>query len=162
MNLYDVLKGLPLDWMIFILVAAMVSWSAWKHEKLGKVGKGEDDVCKGLLGLGTASIKPGMTCEISSRSQLSFRSTRLLIPSNIASCLLVEDIQIAKHSQLLNSMGVPGEIFGVDQKDPKFRMDELMASADFVIRVVNISDHDIIFSGVVIGEPLIDGSNKSA
>jgi len=103
------------------------------------------------LGFPTTTIKAGTTTTVSAQPQVPFRGRRLVIPSDIAGSVLINDVKVGKNSMFPTSNPVPGRTFtelgvGVD-----LNLDTAQISQLVSLNVSNTSLADITFNAALIG-----------
>lgn len=113
-----------------------------QYNKARKVPMGFDSV---------TAIAPGATATITQRPQVPFRPARLLIPSDIAGAILVQDFKVGNKSQLAANGGLPGRQFQEDATDSLLLLDTATPALDVTWIVQNIGPAPIRFIGSASG-----------
>lgn len=104
------------------------------------------------LGFPTTTVTASNgTATASSQPQIPFRGERLIIPSDFAGSILINDVKVGKNSQLAAAQPLPGRAFtefgwGVD-----LHLDTADVSQFISLSLQNTSSHDITFNGMLIG-----------
>jgi len=103
------------------------------------------------LGFPQTAIAAGATATVTSNPQVPFRGRRLIIPSDIAGSVLINDLKVGKNSMFPTSNPVPGRAFtelgvGVD-----LNLDTAQISQLVSLNVTNTSGAAITFSAALIG-----------
>lgn len=107
------------------------------------------------LGFPTTSLAAATTATISAAPQIPFRGRRLLIPSDIAGSILINDIKVGQASQFPASNPVPGRAFtelgvGVD-----LNLDTAQISQVVSLNVTNTSGAVVSFNAAIIGTAVL-------
>lgn len=107
------------------------------------------------LGFPTTSLAAATTATISASPQIPFRGRRLLIPSDIAGSILINDIKVGQASQFPASNPVPGRAFtelgvGVD-----LNLDTAQISQVVSLNVTNTSGAAVSFNAAIIGTAVL-------
>jgi len=104
------------------------------------------------LGFPTVSLKGGAIEHVQTSPKLPFKGRRLIIPSDFAGSVSVEDLLVDGRSQFAARLAVSGRAFteagvGVD-------MDLDVAKPGSVVELVvrSIAHHDLTFNAVLLGE----------
>jgi hypothetical protein len=103
------------------------------------------------LGFPTTTIAALATVNLQTNPQVPFRGRRLVIPSDIAGSILVNDLKVGKNSMFPTSNPVPGRMFtelgvGVD-----LNLDTAQISQIVSLNVTNTSNAQVIFNAGMIG-----------
>lgn len=104
------------------------------------------------LGFPITAIATGVTLNVTASTQVLFRSRRLIIPSIIASLVLVNDFRIGKDSQFLSSGPVPGRAFVETAVGVDLSLDTAQVSQSLSLNVQNTSLATISFMAAVLGD----------
>lgn len=112
------------------------------YTKARKVPMGFDSV---------AAIAAGATATITQRPQVPFRPARLLIPSDIAGVILVQDFKVGNKSQLAANGALPGRMFQEDATDSLLLLDTATPALDVTWIVQNIGGAPVRFIGSASG-----------
>ena len=107
------------------------------------------------LGFPTTALAASTTATISAAPQIPFRGRRLLIPSDIAGSILINDIKVGQASQFPASNPVPGRAFtelgvGVD-----LNLDTAQISQVVSLNVTNTSGAAVSFNAAIIGTAVL-------
>jgi hypothetical protein len=143
---------------ISLLTALLVSVrGSWRSRAKGcpcPSSPAEDDV---LLGFPTTIIGPGATAQVFSCTQVDLRIRRLVIPSDIAGSLLVNDVNVTREgtdvreSLLANTSPVPGRVFTELASVGLRRSVPLVPGQSVHLNVTNMSGGAIPFNAVILG-----------
>jgi hypothetical protein len=99
------------------------------------------------------NIAMGCQASISNRPQLTFKPKRLIIPKEIASYFLIEDIKIGYNSQLLSNGKLPSAVFTEEDNGiSDFDMDACEIGQKITIDVLNVSNNGHRFLAMMLGE----------
>jgi hypothetical protein len=89
------------------------------------------------LGFLQAGIGVGVTAEVISRPQVTFRGERLVIPTSVAANFALNDIKVGNRSQLVNSTSLPAEMFQENAIGIRLAMDTATVAQDIALSVTN-------------------------
>ena len=112
------------------------------YTKARKVPMGFDSV---------TAVAPGATATIVQRPQVPFRPARLMIPSDIAGAILVQDFKVGNKSQLAANGALPGRMFQEDATDSLLLLDTATPALDVTWIVQNIGGAPLRFIGSASG-----------
>jgi hypothetical protein len=107
------------------------------------------------LGFPTTTIAATTTTNVQASPQVPFRGRRLIIPSDFAGSILINDIKVGQASQFPASNPVPGRAFtelgvGVD-----LNMDTAQISQVVSLNVTNTSGGSVTFNAAIIGTTVL-------
>lgn len=103
------------------------------------------------LGFPTTAIPAGTTAIITSQPQVPFRARRLVIPSDIAGSILVNDLKIGKNSCFPSQNPVPGRMFAENAFGMDLNLDTAQISQVVVLNVTNTGKADLTFNAGIVG-----------
>jgi hypothetical protein len=103
------------------------------------------------LGFPTTVIAAGAVALINSNPQVPFRSGRLVVPSDIAGAVLINDIRVGKNSSLANANPVPGRMFTETAVGMDLNFDTAQISQTITLNVTNTSAAPITFNAGIMG-----------
>lgn len=106
------------------------------------------------LGFPTTSIATTVTTNVSAITQVLFRGRRLVIPSDIAASILVNDLRIGKNSQFSSTGPVSGRVFSEAAVGVDLSLDTAQVSQAIVLNVTNSSVGTIVFNAALLGDSL--------
>jgi hypothetical protein len=108
-----------------------------------------------LLTLGfdsVADVTAASSATVNSQPQVVFRPDRLVIPLDVATHFLVDDLKIGKNSMFISATGVPAECFSHDASGVGLKMDTAQVSQIISITVTNLDAvTDYRFIAALIG-----------
>lgn len=107
------------------------------------------------LGFPTTAIAASASATVQTQPQVAFRGRRLLIPSDIAGAILINDLKVGQASQFTSSNPVPGRCFtelgvGVD-----LNLDTAQISQFISLSVENTSGASVTFNAAIIGSSVL-------
>jgi hypothetical protein len=103
------------------------------------------------LGFGPITIPPGAVSVVPAQPQVPFRADRLVIPSDIAGGLLVQDVRVGKNSQFAAAGAVPARVFDERGVGVRLRGDTAQVSQIISISAQNVTLANIVFTAAIIG-----------
>jgi hypothetical protein len=103
------------------------------------------------LGFPTTAIAAGATANVQTQPQVAFRGRRLVIPSDIAGALLVNDLKIGNASMFPNSNPIPGRMFSELAVGLDLNLDTAQISQVVSLNVTNTSGGAITFNAGIVG-----------
>jgi hypothetical protein len=104
------------------------------------------------LGFPATEIEPHRTVHVTSFPQVPFRGRRLVIPSDIAGAVLLEDLKVGKNSMFASANGhVPGRMFTEFAVGVDLNLDTAQISQQISLTVRNTSGSRIMFTASLIG-----------
>lgn len=102
-------------------------------------------------GFGPTTIAAGATVNIIVQPQVAFKGKRLVIPSDFAGAVLVNDIKIGNNSQLPSSNPLPGRAFTEMAFGVNIDFDTAQISQQISMSITNTSGASITFSACIFG-----------
>lgn len=105
------------------------------------------------IGFPTTTIASNTTNNaISIQPQVPFRGRRVIIPSDIAGAVLINDIKVGKNSMLASTSGpLPGRMFSEFAVGVDLNLDTAQISQQVTLSVSNISLASLTFNAGMIG-----------
>jgi len=104
------------------------------------------------MGFLQAGIDPGVTAEVISRPQVTFRGERLVIPTSVAADFSLNDIKVGNKSQLVNSTSLPSEMFQENAIGIRLAMDTATVAQDIALSVTNVDpSYAHTFRAAIVG-----------
>jgi hypothetical protein len=103
------------------------------------------------LGFGPTTITAGSSAIIITQPQVPFKGRRLIIPSDFAGAILINDIKVGKNSQLATSNSLPGRMFTEFAVGVDLGLDTAQISQQVTLNVTNISGATVNFSASLTG-----------
>lgn len=103
------------------------------------------------LGFPTTTVSANSTATVSGQPQIPFRGERLIIPSDFAGSLLINDIKVGKNSQLAAANPLPGRAFTEFGWGTDMHLDTADVSQFVQLALENTSDHSLSFNGLILG-----------
>ena len=103
------------------------------------------------LGFGPVTITAGSSQIIITQPQVPFKGRRLIIPSDFAGAILVNDIKVGKNSQLATSNSLPGRMFTEFAVGVDLSLDTAQISQQVTLNVTNISGASVNFTASLTG-----------
>jgi hypothetical protein len=97
------------------------------------------------------NIPSGASRDVIALPQFLFRGERLVIPSDIAGLVVLDDIRVGANSQYGASGGVPGRLFSEVAVGVGFLFDTAQPGIQILLRVRNISGNDVMFRASLLG-----------
>jgi hypothetical protein len=115
---------------------------------------------KWALGFGPQSVGATSVGTVISRPQGLFRPDRLIIPSGVASTagvinFFINEIKIGQKSQLMNSNGLPAQMFVETATDTMFTFDTCDPACDVSIAAANQTAGALNFSCALLGAAVV-------
>lgn len=102
-------------------------------------------------GFGPTVIAAGATVNIIVQPQVAFKGQRLVIPSDFAGAILVNDLKIGNQSQLPSSNPLPGRAFTEFAVGMQQEFDTAQISQQISLSVTNTSGAPVTFSALLNG-----------
>ena len=106
------------------------------------------------LGFPTTAMAAAATASPAAVTQVLFRGRRLVIPSDIAASILVNDLKIGKNSQFSSGAPVPGRVFSEIAVGVDLSLDTAQISQTIVLNVTNTSVGAVTFNAALLGDSL--------
>lgn len=103
------------------------------------------------LGFPTTVIAAGANAIINSQPQVPFRSGRLVIPSDIAGAILINQVIVGKNSCFANANPVPGRMFTETAVGMDLNFDTAQISQTITLNVTNTSAAQVTFNAGIMG-----------
>lgn len=108
-----------------------------------------------VLGLPRTSVAANTTDEVLSRPEITFRPSRLLVPSSIAAFFLIQDIKVGNVSQLPNTDPIPAAGYIETAVGTAMALDTCNIGQSISVEVTNISACTLDFVGAFWGTALL-------
>lgn len=107
-----------------------------------------------MMGLGITPIPARESRLVVAKTRIDFWPRRLIIPDAIARLVLIKDIRFNGKSQLLNTLGIPGDMFSEKVGDLGLKLPKIGDRDHVEIEVVNcgVKFDRIVFRGAIIGQ----------
>jgi len=102
-------------------------------------------------GFGPTAIAAAATANIIVQPQVTFKPTRLVIPSDIAGAIQLNDVKIGQASQLPSSNPLPGRMFTEFAVDSCINFDTAQVSQQISLNVTNTSGASVTFTAGLKG-----------
>jgi hypothetical protein len=104
------------------------------------------------IGFVSLAVAAGATVTVTTRPQILFRPTRLVIPSLTAPFFTIDDVKVGNKSQLIASGSIPAESFSQTAFNTPFKMDTCQISMDLIVETTNVdvAPHD--FRATMFGD----------
>jgi hypothetical protein len=102
-------------------------------------------------GFGPVAIAAGGTANIIVQPQVTFKGSRLGIPSDIAGAILVNQILVGQASQLPSANPLPGRMFTEFSVDSGINFDTAQVSQQIALNVTNTSGASVTFTAWLKG-----------
>lgn len=96
-------------------------------------------------GFGPVAIASGGTANIIVQPQVTFKGSRLGIPSDIAGAIMVNQILVGQASQLPSANPLPGRMFTEFSVDSGINFDTAQVSQQIALNVTNTSGATVTF-----------------
>lgn len=106
------------------------------------------------LGFPTTSIAASTSTTITAQTQVTFRPRRLVIPSDIAGSLLVNDLKVGKNSMFPSANPIPARMFTEVGVGVDLQLDTAQISQLISLNVSNTSGAAVTFNAGIIGDAL--------
>ena len=106
------------------------------------------------LGFPTTVLAAGASAVITTQPQVTFRPRRLVIPSDIAGSILVNDLKVGKNSMFPSANPIPGRMFTEVGVGVDLQLDTAQISQAISLNVTNTSGGSITFNAGVIGDAI--------
>jgi hypothetical protein len=100
---------------------------------------------KWAQGFGPVAIASGGTANIIVQPQVTFKGDRLVIPSDIAGAILINQILVGQASQLPSANPLPGRMFTEFAVDSVVNFDTAQVSQQIALNVTNTSGATVTF-----------------
>jgi hypothetical protein len=107
---------------------------------------------KQSIGFVFDGLAPNTTVDITSRPQVLFRGTRLLIPSSIGQFIRVEDVKVGRTSQFAAIGAQPGIAYSELSTADNLQLDTSSPGMDVTLRISNRGGAAIDFSATLFGD----------
>lgn len=102
-------------------------------------------------GFGPVSIPGGQTVLVTVQPQTIFKGKRLVIPSDFAGVILINDLKIGNVSQFTSSNPVPGRGFTEFAVGTEQDFDTAQISQQISLNVTNTSNTAVTFTAMIVG-----------
>jgi hypothetical protein len=96
-------------------------------------------------------LLPGIVTEVEFRPQQLLRVERIIIPSEIAPDVFVNDIKVGNLSQLLTTGGLPGSAFSEVAIDAYLHFDSAEIGNTISLILTNTSAVNVTFKSMILG-----------
>lgn len=106
------------------------------------------------LGFPTTSLAALATATVTAQTQVVFRPRRLVIPSDIAGSLLVNDFKVGKNSMFPSADPIPARVFTETAVGVDLQLDTAQVSQIISVALENTSGAVVVFNAAVIGDAL--------
>lgn len=130
---------------------ALAQAIALKGTAAAVVNRGATKARKYTQGFGPTVIAAGATVNIIVQPQVTFKGKRLVIPSDFAGAILLNDLKIGNISQLPSSNPIPGRMFTETAVDVEQDFDTAQISQQISLSVTNTSGASVNFSAGLSG-----------
>jgi hypothetical protein len=107
---------------------------------------------KQSIGFVFDGLGPGASIDITSRPQVLFRGTRLLIPSSIGQVVRVEDVKVGRTSQFAAIGAQPGIAYSELSTADNLQLDTCSPGMDVTLRITNRGGAAVDFSATLFGD----------
>jgi hypothetical protein len=104
------------------------------------------------LGFPSTAIAAAATATITAQTQVIFRPRRLVIPSDIAGSLLVNDFKIGKNSMFPSADPIPARVFSENSVGVDLQLDTAQVSQLISLNISNTSGASVTFVAACIGD----------
>lgn len=104
------------------------------------------------LGFPTTSLATLASAVITTQPQVTFRPRRLVIPSDIAGSILVNDLKVGKNSMFPSANPIPGRMFTEVGVGVDLQLDTAQISQTISLNVTNTSGSTVVFNAGIIGD----------
>lgn len=131
--------------------AAMLRQLAMRGGAAAVVTRGATKARIYTQGFGPTVIAGGATVNIIVQPQVAFKGKRLVIPSDFAGVILINDLKIGNVSQLPSSNPIPGRMFTEFAVDVNQDFDTAQISQQISLSVTNTSGAAVTFSAGLKG-----------
>jgi hypothetical protein len=118
------------------------------------LGVSEREYTKGRvypLGFGITTIAAGATQVIPVVCQVPFRGNRLVVPSDIAGAVVINDIKVGQASQFAAGGAVPGRAYTEFAVGTDLNLDTAQIGQTIFLSVTNTSNASIDFTAMLSG-----------
>lgn len=106
------------------------------------------------LGFPTTVIASNASQTITAQTQVVFRPRRIVIPSDIAGSLLVNDFKVGKNSMFPSQDPIPARVFTETAVGVDLHLDTAAVSQLISLSIENTSGASVTFNAAVIGDAL--------
>lgn len=106
------------------------------------------------LGFPTTALSASSSATITAQTQVVFRPRRLIIPSDIAGSLLVNDLKVGKNSMFPSADPIPARVFTETAVGVDLQLDTAQVSQLISLSIENTSGASVTFNAAVIGDAL--------
>lgn len=103
------------------------------------------------LGFPSTTVVATLTAVTSAQPQIPFRGERLIIPSDFAGSLLINDIKVGKNSQLAAANPLPARAYTEFGWGTDMHLDTADISQFVTLNLENTSAHNVHFNGLILG-----------
>lgn len=104
-----------------------------------------------VIGFESLAVAAAATANVTTRPQVLFRPTRLVIPDTIGVNFTVQDVKVGNKSQLVSSGAIPAIAFSQTAFNTPLKMDTCQISMDLIIEVTNITAGPEDFRAAMFG-----------
>lgn len=133
-------------------VAAVLLFRRWNRTKWRLAQQADSNTQRYrqfVLGFGPTSIPAGGTATVLAQPQVPFRGERLIVPSNIAGAIIVQNIRVGRAELLIDPM--PGTAFGILPHAGMLGMARAQTSDVIALVITNLSREAVSFSAALMG-----------
>lgn len=106
------------------------------------------------LGFPSTAIAASATATITAQTQVIFRPRRLVIPSDIAGSLLVNDFKVGKNSMFPSADPIPARVFSETAVGVDLQLDTAQVSQIISLLMENTSGASVTFTAAIIGDAI--------
>jgi hypothetical protein len=104
------------------------------------------------LGFPATVLAAGQVASIVTQPQVPFRGRRLIVPSDIAGAILINDLKVGKNSMFASASGpVPARGFTEFGVGVDLNLDTAQISQQISLNVQNVSGASVTFTAMLIG-----------
>lgn len=105
-----------------------------------------------VIGFQFLAVPAGATVTVTTRPQVLFRPTRLVVPSAVAPSFTIDDIKVGNRSQFVAAGPVPAESFSQTAFSTPLKIDTAQISMDLIVQATNISAAPADFRASMFGD----------
>jgi len=103
------------------------------------------------VGFPTTVVPAGATVNVILQPQVPFRGRRLVIPSDIAGAILVNDLKVGKNSQFATQGPVPARVYSEFGVGVDMNLDTAQISQQVSLNITNTSGAAVTFNAAILG-----------
>ncbi len=105
-----------------------------------------------VIGFSSLAVAALASSTVTSRPQVLFRPTRLVVPSAVAPSFTIDDIKVGNKSQLIASGAIPAEAFAQTAFNTPLKLDTCQISMDLIVVVTNVTAAAADFRASMFGD----------